>query len=109
MHSQSLAVLIVAVAQPAIAGPSFDCHTNRSPTEQAICNDPELGDLDTQMAQLYFQVSNDAAGRYYRRVKQDQRAWLAERDDCDGRVGCLLRAYRARIDELRQEIGPEDR
>ncbi len=61
------------------------------------------------MSQLYFQVSNDAAGRYYRRVKQDQRAWLAERGDCGARVGCLLRAYRMRIEELREEIGPEDR
>ncbi len=104
-----LAVMIVAAAAgAAAAGPSFDCHTNRSPSELAICDNPELGLLDTEMANLYFQVSNDSSGRYYRRVKQDQRAWLAEREHCGANVRCLTATYQARIQELREERGPLD-
>ena len=112
MHARALSpiafALFVAGSAAAAAGPSFDCHTDRSPTEQAICGDPELGDLDSEMARLYFQIANDSSGRYYRRLKRDQRDWLKDRDDCGAHVGCLRAVYRDRIRELRDVLGPQD-
>lgn len=95
---------LVASAACCWAGPSFDCHTNTSLTEQVICANEDIAELDQQMAQLYFQVANDTTGRYYRRLKGDQRAWLSERSGCGANVRCLRSTYRARIDELEREL-----
>jgi len=112
MSARAFSILVVTIvvtsAVPVAAGPSFDCHTNTSLTEQVICANPDLGDLDTEMANLYFQLSNDTTGRYYRRLKQDQRQWLAERDSCGANVRCLTATYQARIQELREARGPLD-
>lgn len=88
------------VPHAAQADPSFDCHTNWGVAEQTICANPDIASLDTQMSDLYFSISNDSTGRYYRRLKRDQRAWLRDRDDCGANVRCLRMIYRARIQEL---------
>jgi uncharacterized protein len=47
-------------------------------TKQVICGNDDLADLDLEMSRLYFRVTNDSTGRCYRRLKLDQRQWLAE-------------------------------
>jgi len=89
-----------ALSQPGRADPSFDCHTNLGLSEQTICANADLAHLDTDMSQLYFSIANDTTGRYYRRLKRDQRQWLRDRDDCGANVRCLRIIYRARIQEF---------
>ena len=100
--------ILAALAGPAGAGPSFDCHTNKSLTEQVICADAQLGDLDTEMANLYFRLANDSRGRDYQQLQAEQRDWLKERDSCGADVGCLRAIYRDRIEVLDDMLGPGD-
>jgi uncharacterized protein len=81
-------------------GPSFDCKADRGRTEQAICGDYELRQMDLTMANLYFSIQADNTGRRYRRLKRDQGTWLRERNECGSNVRCLRREYRDRIREL---------
>lgn len=108
MHARALsplAFILFTAGSAAAAGPSFDCRTNHSPTEQAICGDPELGDLDSEMAQLYVQLANDSRGRFHERLQAEQRDWLKDRDDCGAHVGCLRAVYRDRVQVLRDLLG----
>lgn len=109
MHARALSslafILFIAGSAAALAGPSFDCRTNHSPTEQAICGDPELGDLDSEMAQLYVQLANERRGGDYQRLQGEQREWLKTRDDCGAHVGCLRALYRDRVEALRDLLG----
>jgi uncharacterized protein len=77
--------------------------------EQVICANEDLGALDQKMAQLYFRIANDSTGRYYRRLKLDQRLWLTERNGCGANVRCLRSTYRARIEEFQQALHAGDR
>ncbi len=84
----SLILLATSVADL----PSFACGPKNSPTEAAICSDPELAAYDRAMALAYRRMP--AA------IRATQRAWLAERDRCSDvpkiKV-CLRREY---IDRL---------
>jgi uncharacterized protein len=86
-------------------GPSFDCRTNLGAAEQTICNNTYLRQLDLAMAALYYCVVSDQSRRQYSALKNDQRDWLRERDGCGNSVRCLARAYRERIDELKDVAG----
>jgi uncharacterized protein len=90
---------------------SFDCKKATTNRERAICADVQLSELDSQVGQLYrgalSQLSPAGAGS----LKDQQRAWLAylgracptptPQLDRDGAF-CLSRAYRTRVDDLKQ-------
>lgn len=84
---------------------SFDCKVDRGRTEQAICGDAQLREMDQRMANLYFSIQADNTGRRHRRLKHDQGEWLKERNDCGANVRCLRRAYAERIRELEDALG----
>src|SRR3990172_13025605 len=86
---------------------SFDCRTNRGAAEQTICAYDDLRDLDNEMARLYFSIANDSTGRYYSRLRNGQREWLQNRDDCGANARCLRRLYNDRIEEFREILGGE--
>jgi uncharacterized protein len=58
---------------------SFDCARAANAAERLICADPVLSALDEELAQHYATLQ--AAGRSAR-LRNDQRAWLATRNDC---------------------------
>ncbi|MCX5515665.1 hypothetical protein C3941_06555 [Kaistia algarum] len=101
----SLAIGGAALAMAIMAGPanaaSFNCARASLPVEMAICNSPGLGELDQEMAQRYFRLTNYAPGWAVRQIKGEQTNWIARRNACGYDNGCVARAYERRIDKLR--------
>jgi len=86
------------------AGPSFNCRTARVAAEHAICSSHRLSKLDRQMSRSYFRLmkhlKQPGYRRYRREMRQDQRAWLRERNRCGYSHGCLANKYELRIEMI---------
>ena len=81
------------------SGPSFDCSAVTDATALTICSNDELSQLDRQMAALYVaraQSTDDMT------VRDEQRTWLHDRNQCGADVICLRKEYAARIQQLQQ-------
>jgi tetratricopeptide (TPR) repeat protein len=91
-------------AQLALKGkPSFDCARARAKLEKAICADPELADLDREVAGAFDRALRDAARAKInvKQLRRSQAVYLARRAASFGRPGYDLRAaMKARIREL---------
>ena len=83
------------------AKPSFDCRKARSRDEKAICANPEIARLDSQMAKLYSKRRRSLRGAAGRKLTQSQRAWLGKRRACGSNVSCLKSVFQERIRQLR--------
>src|SRR5215469_86009 len=59
------------------AAPSFDCAKAATPQERAICADPKLAALDSDLAKAYAAARALLSDTGKREVQEDQRAWLA--------------------------------
>jgi uncharacterized protein len=81
------------------AGPSWCSEGSLNPAERTICANPDLGQMDLYMADLYAQV------RHYPGVQANQVAWLSSRNACQASYSCLYGAYAGRIAELRSRYG----
>lgn len=79
------------------------CSKAATPTEGAICANPDLKKLDTEMAAAYHQAfAATQAGTPARKALIDsQRQWLKARDACQADASCLEGAYRERVQALR--------
>ena len=79
------------------------CSQARTPAERAICGNPTLKKLDTEMADAYHRVfANTQPNSPARKALIDaQRQWLKTRDACQADVACIKKAYRERIQALK--------
>lgn len=79
---------------------SYDCQKAKTFTEKAICQDPELSELDDKLNYLY----NDAevASKNTKLLKKQEAKWLKERDACQTNA-CVKKAYQKRITDLTPE------
>jgi uncharacterized caspase-like protein/uncharacterized protein len=82
--------------------PSFDCATPRSPAEVAVCNNPELAQLDQEMGKLYAHKLDTANPIVRQLLLHAQRHWLRNRDTCASSVACLKIQYQAAVEHLRR-------
>ncbi|WP_363799695.1 lysozyme inhibitor LprI family protein [Lysobacter firmicutimachus] len=103
----ALAATLAALLPSAqAASPSFDCKRAQTPSERAICAQPQLARQDARIAGLYRQRRQalDATGR--EALARDQRYFLYVRDRVhalttdDGGVAGLERLQRRRIEFL---------
>jgi uncharacterized protein len=85
---------------------SFDCRDARRADEVAICENPDLAELDMQMSRIYFSSLNRLNIRDRDQLRHEQIEWLGDRQDCGSDVDCLRRIYRERINELENEDSP---
>jgi uncharacterized protein len=84
---------------------SFDCAKAAKPDEIAICANPDVSALDSEMGGLWFAFrkvpmlmgSNGAR-------MDDAQNFLQERAACGGNLSCLRPLYHARITTLQQGI-----
>ena len=84
---------------------SFDCSRATKVDEIAVCRNPQLSMLDSEMGGLWFAYSRVPMLMGGNGARMDAaQAFLARRAGCGRNVGCLTAAYRARIDALRREI-----
>jgi uncharacterized protein len=81
---------------------SFDCRKAHSPTEQLICNDPELSAADDQLGALYQNVQSVTKNRRALRTERDQ-DWQWRETNCSDKK-CLLTWYWNREEELTRQL-----
>jgi uncharacterized protein len=100
------AVFIAAYSPPPIPPPaeqvSADCTAPTYASDQLVCSDPELRALDWKMATLVRQIGTDAIDAAAPGI-ENQYDWLRQRSLCAMKPehrGCLLQAYRLRIEAL---------
>jgi uncharacterized protein len=103
-------VLIAAfIAASALASPagaaSFDCSKAKAPDEIAVCANPALSALDSEMGGLWFAYSQIPFLMGMSGNRQDEaRAFLETRAACGANVACLYGAYTQRIATLKEEL-----
>ena len=86
---------------------SFDCAKASTPTEHAICDNPQLSSLDDQTSGKYYtMISNGSlTPAQVSQVKAAQVKFLKTRDACGANYDCLIDAYTAQIMYLKAEAG----
>lgn len=85
------------------SSPSFDCAKAEGEVEHIICSDPELMNLDNQMAVVYKEATQKAVNEHPPFLKAEQRGWIKGRNDCwksDDKKKCVEQEYKLRIAEL---------
>lgn len=98
--------LLIVVAPPAAADPSFACTGILTVTEKTICADDSLAALDVVLAAAYkSKLANPGPRDYSLDDPRDaipitQKAWLAHRDSCGADKACIRKAYAIRTAAL---------
>ncbi|WP_367254357.1 lysozyme inhibitor LprI family protein [Pseudomonas sp. stari2] len=77
----------------------MDCTKAVSVVENAICAEKPLYELDAQMGAVYRKLMN-AAPQMRAELKNTQRRWLSERNECADNIDCLSQHYRDRLQVL---------
>lgn len=92
-----------ATGAPTQARPSFDCSLARSSSEQRICSDSELAQLDRDLGRLHARAKNSTSDSAAFR-RQNEREWRWRESNCRGDRECLLDWYAHRRDQLLEEL-----
>lgn len=74
---------------------SFDCGKAATAVEKTICSTPRLSSLDDELAATWKAVPKTAA------LRNAQRQWITERNECRELDECIEAAYLTRIAALR--------
>jgi uncharacterized protein len=94
----------IGLATPAHAA-SFDCAKAQAPDERAVCADPALSALDSEMGGLWFAYSRLPMLMGGNGNRHDEaRAFLTSRAACGADAPCLTALYQSRISTLKQQI-----
>ncbi|MEM6848842.1 MAG: lysozyme inhibitor LprI family protein [Pseudomonadota bacterium] len=93
---------VSATAQPTPAKPSFDCAKASTAGETAICDDPVLARLDTELSRFYRRAQERDDAQDKTALLESQRQWLSTRDGCGAKTDCLIETYLSRLDDLSQ-------
>ena len=94
---------------PAVTRASFDCNRALPGGEAAVCANPEVAELDVELARLYKVVDAKVADAERTTLHRLQGGWLQKRDACAETVdvsACLKTAYTDRIADLRAGYAP---
>ncbi len=105
-----LALVVVGMAgAPVWADPaaSFDCTKAHTPTEQAICKDESLAWLDSQLNRLYGDVRQLQGDAVRATLRDEQRAWVGQRDACAAAAPCIAQRYWQRLKALAKQSAPQ--
>lgn len=106
--------LSVMIATGMVAGgtahakPSFDCKAASTPVEKTICADPKLADADQEIADAYKTLQSLSGAADRERLRAEQKAWLAQRNQCatagSGLAACLGPVLDARRSALAESV-----
>lgn len=87
------------------ARPAFNCRYARTQTERLVCSSPALAASDRAMSSVYYGTIAAADPGTKSRIRAGRDAFLRRREQCGGDAGCVDRAYRQRIAEIRSMAG----
>lgn len=65
------------------AAPSFNCKKAKGVVEKQICGNPDFEPLDREIASLYSRSLTVLAKSDGDALREEQRAWVKERDECE--------------------------
>jgi uncharacterized protein len=77
-----LALMSLQTAETS-AAPSFNCKKAKGLVEKQICGNPDFEPLDRDIASLYTRSLALLAKPDADALREDQRAWVKERDGCE--------------------------
>jgi uncharacterized protein len=89
---------------------SFDCKKAASWVEKTVCSNPELSNLDEEMAKAYHDALANLSLEGQKETKQYQKQWIKESppgckdDKQDISIKCLKDSYKNRIKELQHSL-----
>jgi uncharacterized protein len=86
---------------------SFDCAKAATATEHAICDNPQLSQLDDQTAGIYYTLISNGSltPAQVKQVKSEQAKFLSRRNSCGAGYDCLIDAYTSQIMYLKATSG----
>jgi uncharacterized protein len=100
----ALASAVMTWLPPSVQAASFDCGRASLPAEKAICGNANLSSLDESTAGMYFLIlGSGAPAATIARMKQAQSRFIARRNACAAKIGCLVDAYTDQMMFLRNE------
>jgi uncharacterized protein len=89
-----LLFLSVATAPAVVEAATIDCRAPRmSPTEIAVCTDPQLVRIDEQLSRRLARASRQLAYGPYVGLRVWQSDWRQQRGDCSADRVCLASVY----------------
>ena len=100
--SQAAALILCSLIAGSSLAASYDCAKASTWVEQAICDSPQLSELDSELGEQYLDLRRQAKRLdqvRYRRLQREQKAWLRTRNRCTN-LTCLYDLYQQRIGEL---------
>jgi uncharacterized protein len=105
-HLPSLLIPTILVITDCKAA-SIDCVNPATDVDRAICDDPELGELDDSVASLFASASQELKGSRLGSLQSSQRSWMEARGKCAGvsLVQCLYGRYKRRLLVLEVQYG----
>ncbi|MFT4134795.1 lysozyme inhibitor LprI family protein, partial [Labrys sp. (in: a-proteobacteria)] len=89
---------------PASVSPSFPCNGRPNPTENAICQDGDLATLDQTLSSAYGVINAALPKDLQAKLKANQTAWRAQRDECGADAACIGVSYRQRLAFLKSLV-----
>jgi uncharacterized protein YecT (DUF1311 family) len=97
-----IVALVLTLAALPVRAAGIDCAKAATPTERAVCGDPELRKLDASIATDFAEALAATQGATRQALLAQQRRWLSQRDHgCKGDdAACLRSSYEARFDAL---------
>ncbi len=91
----------VKQASSNIPSPSFDCLKAGSKTEEAICANENLAQLDKHLAKVWKNLLLKFDEKPYKnQLKKEQSLWIKQREKCINDIQCIEKTYQKRIDLL---------
>jgi uncharacterized protein YecT (DUF1311 family) len=90
------------------AKPLFDCATVTRAVEKAICSDAELAQLDRDMNAAFQEALAQRSGAKAKALRQEQQAFIANRDRMFGRPSYQLKQEMRRRKLALRALVPDD-
>jgi uncharacterized protein len=103
MRLVATTLLLLAAGTVAATAAGFDCrpyYSSRTCPEIVICDTPQISAQDDQMSRVYRLLMNRLPASRAVQLRDDQRAWLDERNSCGCDANCVVNAYDRRLGEL---------
>jgi uncharacterized protein len=101
----AIALLGILILPTPARAAGFDCARATKADEIAVCRNPRLSELDSEMGGLWYAWSRVPMLMGGNGARMDEaQAFLARRAACGRHLACLTAAYRARIEELHRDI-----
>lgn len=97
----------LAINNPTMIAPSFDCLLARSTTEKSLCSNLKLSKLDVAVSTSYKNAKIYLTGSEYASLKSEQRDFNKNRNKCGASFECLELALSNRNTEISQLIDDE--